>query len=76
MGVDKLSYGKPTAMQCTILITIKVLIKSVVFTILALFVCANIHNFYYNTPLVDFDNMKLHFSISLKKYYNSKTCRV
>ena len=25
--------------------------------------CADIHNFYYNTPMVDFEYMKLHLSI-------------
>ena len=35
-----------------------------VFTILALFVCADIKNFYYNTPMVNFEYMKLPLSMS------------
>ena len=54
VGVDKLSYDGPTAAQCASLITTKILINSVVSTILALFMCTDIHDFYYNTPMVDF----------------------
>ena len=54
VGGDKLSYNSPTATQCASLITTKILLNSVVFTILALFMCANIYDFYYNTPMVDF----------------------
>ena len=32
-------------------------------TILALFVCADIKNFYYNTPMVNFEYMKLPLSM-------------
>ena len=52
VGGDKLSYDGPTATQCAILITTKILLNSVFSTILALFVCADIHDFYYNTPMV------------------------
>ena len=32
-------------------------------TILAMFICADIHDFYYNTPMVDFEYMKLSLSM-------------
>ena len=54
-----LSYDGLTATQCASLITTKILLNSVVSTILALFMCADIHDFYYNTPMVDFEYMKL-----------------
>ena len=63
MWGDKLSYNGPIATQCAILITTKILLNSVVSTILALFMCADIHNFYYNTPMVDFEYMKLPLSM-------------
>ena len=52
---DKISYEGATATQCVSLITTKILINSVVSTILAMFMCTDIHNFYYNTPMVDFE---------------------
>ena len=54
VGGDNLSYDGPTATQCAILITAKILLNILVPTILALFMCVDIHNFYYNTPMVDF----------------------
>ena len=54
---DKLSYKGPTATKCTSLITTKVLLNSVFSTILAIFMCSYIHDFYYNTPMVDFESM-------------------
>ena len=45
VGGDKLSYDGPTATQCEILITTNILLSSVVSTILALFMCADIHDF-------------------------------
>ena len=59
MGGYKLSYDAPTATQCASLITTKILLNSVVSTILALFMCTDIHDFYYSTPMVDFEYMKL-----------------
>ena len=67
VGGDKLSYDGPTARQCASLITTTILLNSVVSTILALFMCADIQNFYYNTPMVDFEYMKLPLRISPKK---------
>ena len=32
-------------------------------TILAMFMCADIHDFYYSTPMVDFEYMKLPLSM-------------
>ena len=55
VGGENLSYEGPTATQCEILITTKTLLNSVVSTILDMFVCADIHYFYYNTPMVDFE---------------------
>ena len=63
VGGDKISYDGPTATQCTSLITTKILLNSVVSTILALFMCVDIHDFYYNTPMVDFEYMKLPLSM-------------
>ena len=54
MGSDKLSYDGPTSTQCASLITTKILLNSMVSTIVALFMCVDIHNFYYNNPIVDF----------------------
>ena len=54
VGGDKLSYDGPTATQSASLITAKILLNSVVSTIWVLFMCADIHYFYYNTPMVDF----------------------
>ena len=45
------------------MITTKILLNSVFSTILDLFVCADIHNFYYNTPMVYFEYMKLPLSM-------------
>ena len=60
---DKLSYDGPTATQFASLITTKILLKNVVSTIPALFICVDIHNFYYNTPMIDFEYMKLPLSM-------------
>ena len=62
-GGDKLSYDGPTITQCASLITIKILLNSVVSTILDLFMCADIHDFYYSTPMVDFEYTKLPLSM-------------
>ena len=59
VGVDKISYNRPTATQHESLITTKILLNSVVYTILDLFMCVDIHIFYYNNPMVDFEDMKL-----------------
>ena len=64
MGGDKLSHYGPTATQCARLITTKILLKSVVSTTPALFMYTDIHDFYYNTPMVDFEYMKLPLRIS------------
>ena len=50
VGGKRISYEGPTATQCAILITAKVIINSVVSNILVMFMCANICDFYYNTP--------------------------
>ena len=75
VGVDKLSYDSPTATQCASLITTNILLNSVVSTILALFMCADIHDFYYNTPMVEFEYMKLPLSMfpqEIVEQYNLK----
>ena len=46
VGGDKISYDGPTATQCASLITTKILLNRVVSTILDLFMCADIHDFY------------------------------
>ena len=77
VGGDKLSYDGPTAMQCASLITTKILLNSFFSTILAMFMCTDIHNFYYNTPMVYFEYMKLHLSMFLQEIieqYNLKDC--
>ena len=63
VGVDTLSYDGPTATQYASLITTKILLSSVVSIILALFMCADIHDLYYNTPMVDFEYTKLPLSM-------------
>ena len=75
VGGDQLSYKVPTATQCTSLITTKILLNNVVSTILAVFMCADIHDFYYNTPMVDFEYMKLPLSMlpqEIVDHYNLK----
>ena len=75
VGCDKLSYDGPTATQCASLITTKILLNSFVSTILAMFMCADIHDFYYNTPMVDYEYMKLPISMfpqEIFKQYNLK----
>ena len=79
VGGDKLSYDGPTATQCARLITTKILLNSVVYTILALFMCTDIHDLYYNTPTVDFEYRKLPlcmFSQEIVEQYNLKECVV
>ena len=66
-GGDKISYDSPTATQSASLITTKILLNSFVSTILALFMCADIHDFYYNTPMVDFEYMKLSLTMFPKE---------
>ena len=75
VGGDKLSYHRTTATQCESLITTKILLNSVVSTILALFMCTDIHDFYYNTPMVDFEYTKLPLSMfpqEIVEQYNLK----
>ena len=75
MGGDKLSYNGPTATQCGILTATKILLNSVVSTILDIFMCTDIHDFYYNTPMVDFEYMKLPLSMfpqEIIDQYNQK----
>ena len=50
-------------MEFARLITTKILLYSVVPTILALCMCADIHYLYYNIPMVDFEYMKLPLSM-------------
>ena len=53
----------------------KILLNSVFSTILALFMCADIHDFYYNTPMVDCEYMKLPISMfpqEIVEQYNLK----
>ena len=59
VGGDKLSYDGTTATQCASLTKTKILLNSVVSTIMSLFMCADIHDFYYNTPMLDYEYMKL-----------------
>ena len=71
----RLAIEWPTVVQCASPITTKILLNSIVSTILALFVCADIHDFYYNTPMVDFEYMKLPLSLSpqeIIEQYNLK----
>ena len=75
VGGDKLSYDRPTATQCSRLITTKILLNSVVSTIQDLFMCADIHDLYYNNPMVDFEYMKPPLSMSSQEIidqYNLK----
>ena len=75
VGGDKISYEGPTATRCESLITTKILLNSVVSTILANIMCTDIHNFYYNTPMVYFEYMKLPLSMfprEIVQQYNLK----
>ena len=57
------------------MITTKILLNSVVSTILAMFMCTDIHDFYYTTPMVDFEYMKLPlsmFPLEILYQYNLK----
>ena len=63
VGGENLSYDGPTITQCASLVKTKILLNSVVSTILALFMCVDIHDFYYNTPMVHFEYIKLPLSI-------------
>ena len=54
VGGDKLSYKGPATTQCTSLITTKILLNILFSTILDMFMYADIHDFYYYTPMVDF----------------------
>ena len=54
VGGDKLSYDGPTSTQCASLITTKIRLNSMVSTIVALFMCVDIHDFYYYNPIVYF----------------------
>ena len=75
VGGDKLSYDGPTTTKCASLITTKILLNSAVSTILELFMCADIHDFYYNTSMVDFEYMKLPLSMfpqEIVEQYNLK----
>ena len=67
VGVDNISYEGHTATQCASLTTTKILLNSVVSTILAMFMCADIHDFYYSTPMVDFEYMKIPLIMFLHK---------
>ena len=58
VGGNRLSYEGPTTTQCAIITTAKIILNSVVSTVLAMFMCTYIHYFYYNTPMVDFKYMK------------------
>ena len=71
----KLSYEVPTATKFASLITTNILFDSVVSNILTMFMCADIHDFYYNTPMVDFEYMKLPlrmFPQDIVQQYNLK----
>ena len=66
VGGDKLSYEGPTATQCASLMKTNILLNSVVSTVLEMFMCANIHGFYYNTPMVEFEYTNLPLRMSLQ----------
>ena len=63
VGGNRLLYEGNTTTQCASLITTKILLNSVVSTVLAMFMCVDITGFYYNTPMVDFEYIRLHLSI-------------
>ena len=63
VGCEKISYKENTSTQFASLIKTNIIFKSVVSTILAMFMCADIHDFYYNTLMVDFKDKKLPLSM-------------
>ena len=72
---DKLSYERPTATQFARLITNKIPLNTVVSNIMAMFMCADIQNFYYNTPIVGFEYIKIPLRIFPQEFvylYNRK----
>ena len=51
---SRLLYEGPTATKCASLTTTNIILNSVVSTLMEMFMCADIHDFYYNTPMVYF----------------------
>ena len=75
VGGEKLSYEGATATQCASLITTKILLNSVVSNILYMFMCTDIHYFYYSTPILDSEYMNLPLSMfpqEIVQQYNLK----
>ena len=73
--VDKLPYEEPTATQFAILMIPNILLNSLVSTILAMFMCADIHVFHYNNPMIYFEYMKPPLSMlpqEIVHHYNLK----
>ena len=58
-----LSYKGLTATKCATVMTTKIPLNSVVSNLLAMFMCKDINDFYYNTPMVDFEYIKLPLSM-------------
>ena len=63
IGGNRISYKRPTDTKFASLIYTKILLNSIVSTLLAMFMCADLHYFYYNTLMVDFKYMKPPLSI-------------
>ena len=58
VGSNRISYKDPTNTQCAGITTTKILINSVLSTILSIFMSADMHDLYYNTPMVYFEYRK------------------
>ena len=62
VGGDKLTYHGLTATQCASLITTKILLNSTVSTPDARWGSLDIKNFYYGTPMIEYEYMKIKLS--------------
>ena len=59
MGGDRLEYQGEVSTNTAGLTTIKLLLKSVISSILAKFTTADVKNFYLNTPMEELEYMKI-----------------
>ena len=63
VGGDRLEYAGDASSTCAAITTVKLLVNSVISNIDAKFGCIDIKDFYYGTPLNDFEYMRLPIAI-------------
>ena len=66
-GGYNLVYDGPTATQCASLAMTNILLNSTISTPGARFMCTDVKNFYYGTPMAILEYMKLHIKEIPKK---------